>query len=516
MAEPADAHHDPGDPQPGSQPPAVTIVSKTRSSSVHDVPGTEAEDAQSENRVARSPSIVFEGVFNVAMFVSVLSGLSVGLMVRFLSKKPWTARHVMYLAFPGELLKRMLRETVLPLSASSVIAAMGSMDLTLSLRVLRRALLYALFAKFSALVSALLVALTVQPGRVTETGSIPPRSRLYEPLHNDTADMIFDVVRSLFPGNIIEAAMHTDTIAEISLPNTTGVSGARPSRIVSDNAGILLFCALLGGVLSTNESSMLLGFFIGLSNAMMLIAHLVLIYAPFGVFFLTAAYIVDSEDLPSLLSQMGLYLFAILVGLAIHALLILPLIFVAVTGRSYRALLSNVALPLVVAFSTTSSMATVPATIAVLEERLRLDPRIVRLLVPATAVVVVEGTSIYVTISAMFFAQMNMVSLSALTVVFTCVLSMLCSMATPAVGGPGYLRLYLIHATIGLPTNNVGMLFLSDWIVDRLATTVNVLTGVVGIEIVQELIVHDLSSRDAANTAKPTPTGVPTAGGHTP
>lgn len=101
----------------------------------------------------------------------------------------------MYLAFPGELLKRMLRETVLPLGVSSVVAAMGSMELSLSLRVLRRALVYALLAKLSALVSALLVALTVQPGRTTVPEPIPPRARLYEPLNNGTADMIYDVIR---------------------------------------------------------------------------------------------------------------------------------------------------------------------------------------------------------------------------------------------------------------------------------------------------------------------------------
>ncbi|XP_077550234.1 excitatory amino acid transporter 3-like isoform X2 [Haemaphysalis longicornis] len=477
--------------------------SRTGSSIFPDVLPSYTEEPPTENRVGRSPSIVFESIFNIAMFVSVFSGISIGFMVRYLSNKPWTARQVMYLAFPGELLKRMLRETVLPLGVSSVVAAMGSMELSLSLRVLRRALVYALLAKLSALVSALLVALTVQPGRTTVPEPIPPRARLYEPLNNGTADMIYDVIRGIFPENIVEASMHTDAITAMSFPNTTGVHGEGPSRIVNDSAGILLFCALLGAVLSGNEGGVLLGFFIGLSNAMMLIAHLVLIYSPFGVFFLTVAYIVDIEDLSRLLSHMGRYLFTVMAGLALHAVIILPLLFVAATRRSYRALLSNVALPLVVAFSTTSGMATVPATIAVLEERLRLEPRIVRLLVPVAAVVVVEGTSIYVTISAMFFAQMDVPSMNVLTVLVTCVLSMLCSMATPSVGGPGYLRLYLIRKTMGLPTDNVGLLFLTDWIVDRFAAAVNVLTGVVGIEIVQEYSANDLIIRDTAQLPRP-------------
>ncbi|KAH9366310.1 hypothetical protein HPB48_002001 [Haemaphysalis longicornis] len=222
------------------QPPAVTVMrSRTGSSIFPDVLPSYTEEPPTENRVGRSPSIVFESIFNIAMFVSVFSGISIGFMVRYLSNKPWTARQVMYLAFPGELLKRMLRETVLPLGVSSVVAAMGSMELSLSLRVLRRALVYALLAKLSAL----------------------------------------------------------DAITAMSFPNTTGVHGEGPSRIVNDSAGILLFCALLGAVLSGNEGGVLLGFFIGLSNAMMLIAHLVLIYSPFGVFFLTVAYIVDIEDL---------------------------------------------------------------------------------------------------------------------------------------------------------------------------------------------------------------------------
>ncbi|EEC14548.1 hypothetical protein IscW_ISCW011218 [Ixodes scapularis] len=63
--------------------------------------------------------------------------------------------------------------------------------------------------------------------------------------------------------------------------------------------GLLTFCTLLGAILAGDEQNIVLSFFVGLSNAMMLLAHLILIYAPIGVFFLTASFIVESEDLQS-------------------------------------------------------------------------------------------------------------------------------------------------------------------------------------------------------------------------
>lgn len=61
--------------------------------------------------------------------------------------------------------------------------------------------------------------------------------------------------------------------------------------------GLLTFCTLLGAILAGDEQNIVLSFFVGLSNVMMLLAHLILIYAPIGVFFLTASFIVESEDL---------------------------------------------------------------------------------------------------------------------------------------------------------------------------------------------------------------------------
>ncbi|XP_077550236.1 uncharacterized protein LOC144163240 isoform X4 [Haemaphysalis longicornis] len=351
--------------------------SRTGSSIFPDVLPSYTEEPPTENRVGRSPSIVFESIFNIAMFVSVFSGISIGFMVRYLSNKPWTARQS---RFPS----RLPLAGHVPGFPGRASEANAPRDGTTARRVQR--------GRRHGLDGALAVASSAAPGagvraaREALGAGERPVGRAYgaaRPHHRTRAHPA--------EGAALRATeqrhgrhdlrRHQGHISGkhrggFYAHDTTGVHGEGPSRIVNDSAGILLFCALLGAVLSGNEGGVLLGFFIGLSNAMMLIAHLVLIYSPFGVFFLTVAYIVDIEDLSRLLSHMGRYLFTVMAGLALHAVIILPLLFVAATRRSYRALLSNVALPLVVAFSTTSGMATVPATIAVLEERLRLEPRI--------------------------------------------------------------------------------------------------------------------------------------------
>ncbi|XP_037556583.2 excitatory amino acid transporter-like [Dermacentor silvarum] len=101
------------------------------------------------------------------------------------------------------------------------------------------------------------------------------------------------------------------------------------------------------------------------------------------------------------------------------------------------------------------------------------------------AVLNTDGTSIYITISALFFAQTKTDYVDLRTVVLVCALSVLCSMAVPTTGGPSYLRLRLIHEAVGMPTDGIGILFVTDWIASRLATVVDVLTGLVGVHVVQ-------------------------------
>ncbi|XP_049511431.1 excitatory amino acid transporter-like [Dermacentor silvarum] len=190
------------------------------------------------------------------------------------------------------------------------------------------------------------------------------------------------------------------------------------------------------------------------------------------------AYVVQTRNLQPLASYLGLYVFTVALSLFVHALIVLPFVVAAATKRTFRGLFYNAATPLAVAFGAASSSETVPATIAALEERLNLDTKIVRLLVPMAAVLNTDGTSIYITISALFFAQTKTDYVDLRTVVLVC-------MAVPTTGGPSYLRLRLIHEAVGMPTDGIGILFVTDWIASRLATVVDVLTGLVGVHVVQ-------------------------------
>ncbi|CAN7942630.1 unnamed protein product, partial [Ixodes hexagonus] len=159
-------------------PRATTFKrSATSFGAVVEVPGS---------RVDESPSggIVYENMFNIAIAVSVLGGMVVGLVTRYTSSKPWTPRQVMYLKFPGELLSRMLREALLPLMTSSVISAMGSLDTRIAVRVGLRALFYSLITKLTALATALFLALLTKPGHSIELAAIRSRRKLPGPVRN--------------------------------------------------------------------------------------------------------------------------------------------------------------------------------------------------------------------------------------------------------------------------------------------------------------------------------------------
>ena len=100
--------------------------------------------------------------------------------------------------------------------------------------------------------------------------------------------------------------------------------------------------------------------------------------APFGVFSLICGEILSMEDYRIMFGQMGFYIGTVLTGLTIHGLIVLPLIFSVFTRKLPFKFVANMAGALTTAFGTASSIATLPVTIKLLEEKNDVDPRIAR------------------------------------------------------------------------------------------------------------------------------------------
>jgi len=140
-------------------------------------------------------------VLTILNIIGVLAGVIIALVLKSYREK-WTQREVVYVGFIGELFLRMLKMLILPLIVSSMISAIGSLDLSLSGRIGFRAIVYYMSTTVSAVILGIILVLTIHPGEGSETGIV----RTGEVRHVTTPDMLMDLVRNLFPPNLVQAA----------------------------------------------------------------------------------------------------------------------------------------------------------------------------------------------------------------------------------------------------------------------------------------------------------------------
>ncbi|BES96440.1 Excitatory amino acid transporter [Nesidiocoris tenuis] len=142
--------------------------------------------------------------------LAVIGGVLTGAILRSTASSKWTAREVMYVQFPGDLFLRMLKGLIIPLLVASVTAAIGSLDLSLSKKIGGRAIAYYMATTFIAVIEGIVLVSVIQPGSWVGTVGRNKAPVLSRPV--TTADTILDLIRNLFPPNLVQSA-----IAQVSI-----------------------------------------------------------------------------------------------------------------------------------------------------------------------------------------------------------------------------------------------------------------------------------------------------------
>lgn len=146
----------------------------------------------------------------IATVGGVVLGVVVGLILRATTDTPWVERNVMYVNFVGELFLRVLKGLILPLIISSLISAIGSLNLRLSGRIGSRAIAYYMITTVMAVILGIVLVTTIRPGidrGGDETVNKPPANTTISARHTTTTDTMLDLVRNMFPPNLVQAAM---------------------------------------------------------------------------------------------------------------------------------------------------------------------------------------------------------------------------------------------------------------------------------------------------------------------
>lgn len=364
----------------------------------------------------------------------------------------------------GDLIIRLLKMVIVPLVVTSIVSGVASVGSGRALgRLFSKTLGYYVLSSLLAVLVGLLLVNLIQPGvgaqfaDVEQTETLPDLETPSSP-----KELLLDIV----PLNFF-AAMSA-----------------------SDMLGIIFFCILFGmaiALLPAAPQKTLLDFFQAAFEAMMTLTGFVIRVLPIGVFGLIVS-LVGKTGFASF-RALGLYMVTIAVGLVVHLFITLPVLLL-ILGRIKPAVhFRNMAEAMLMAFSTSSSAATLPVTLRSVEEKVGVSNRVTSFVLPMGATVNMDGTALYECAGVLFIAQALGFHLSFAQQALVVLTALLASIGAAAVPSAGLVIIFLVLKAVGLadhPEVNVivGAMLAIDRPLDMTRTMVNVFSDSCGAAII--------------------------------
>nr|AAB84380.1 high-affinity Na+-dependent glutamate transporter [Trichoplusia ni] len=459
----------------------------------------------------RCTSFLRENLLTIFTIIGVIAGSLLGCGLRF-SGHEWSRRDVMYFQYPGELFLRMLKSLIVPLLVSSIVSAIGSLDLSLSGKVGLRAIIYYMTTTICAVMLGIALVTTIKPGK--ETTYTQPNATKVISKDTLTSDTLLDLIRNVFPENLAQATIASyrtkliydknDTKSRLGELETYQIQGEYQSG--SNVLGLVCFSIVLGITLGKmgEKARPLQDFFHSLSEAMMIITGWVIWLSPLGVFFLVTAKIMEIDDFGDLVGRLGKYFFTVLLGLFLHGFGTLRILFILATKKLPCKYIAKMGQVMATAFGTASSSATMPITIGCCDD-MGLDPRITRFVIPIGATINMDGTALYEAVAAIFIAQLRKVEMSFGKIIAVSVTATAASIGAAGIPQAGLVTMVMVLDTVNLPAEDVSLILAVDWLLDRFRTTINVVCDALGAIIVTSLSQGDIDKSRALNEREAAP-----------
>lgn len=386
----------------------------------------------------------------IAMILGALTGLIFG--------EPASAR----IGWIGDLFMRLLRMIIVPLVLTSIISGVASVGGGRALgRLFSKTLGYYVLSSFFAASIGLVMVNLIRPGVGANMVTVSAEELPELDTPSSPVDLLLDIV----PENFIEAAASADMLA------------------------IIFFCIVFGAAMTTLPDRTrvpLTDLFEALFEAMMALTSGIIRFLPIGVFALITR-MVATTGFDSF-RPLALYALTIASGLTVHLFVTLPILLVVLGRISPRIHFANMREPLLIAFSTSSSGATLPVTLNVVEEKVGVSNKVGSFVLPMGATINMDGTAIFECAGALFIAQVLGFDLSVMQQAIVVLTALLASIGAAAVPSAGLVVIFIVLEAIGLSGPNVNVIVGSMLAIDRpldmYRTAVNVFSDSCGAAII--------------------------------
>ena len=358
----------------------------------------------------------------------------------------------------GTMFLNALRMIIVPLITSSIIIGVAGIGSGGNLGALGgKTLLFYASTTLAAILVGLLVINAIGPGYVDGE---PARELL---ALDYSAEDIASKVEGRGAGDVAEVFLR------MVPPNI--VKAAAEGQML----GLIFFAILFGYFMTHLEQKFaepLFNFWNGVFHVMMKMTEWIMLFAPIGVFGLVAKVVAETGF--DAAGPLATFAIAVIVALAIHAFIILPLLLRYVGRVNPLQTLKGASPAMLTAFSTASSSATLPVTMESVEENLGVSNKVSSFVLPLGATVNMNGTALYECAAALFLAQAYGLDLT-LGVQFTIVaIALMTSIGVAGVPSASLVAIAIILAAVGLPVEAIGVLMVFDRILDMMRTSINI------------------------------------------
>ncbi|MCD8518989.1 MAG: dicarboxylate/amino acid:cation symporter [Flavobacterium sp.] len=323
------------------------------------------------------------------------------------------------------------------------------------------------------------------------------------------------IVNIIKPGSYISEKTRTELVSSYTADANSKIEAAAkqsevgplqslidivPDNIIkasSDNGNMLqvIFFAVIFGIAmilipEEKYKNPVKDFFDSFNEVILKMIDLIMLFSPFGVFALLAAIVAESPSL-DLFKALGMYGLTVLIGLSLMIGVYLLMVKI-LTKKSPKFFFNGISPAQLLAFSTSSSAATLPVTMERTVDNLGVDDEVASFVLPIGATINMDGTSLYQAVAAVFIAQSFGMDLSLATQLGIIVTATLASIGSAAVPGAGMVMLVIVLAQAGIPEAGLALIFAIDRPLDMCRTTVNV-TGDAAVSMIVAKSVNKLA-----------------------
>ena len=361
----------------------------------------------------------------------------------------------------GTIFINLLKLIAVPLILASLIKGVSDLkDISKLSKMGGRTIITYLITTLTAVIIGLVLVNVIEPGKSI---SVETRNELVEAYSTDTKAKQEAAAKQresgplkalvdMVPSNIFLAASNNRNMLQV------------------------IFFALFFGIgmilLPGKEVKAVKEFFDSFNVIILKLIDLIMLSAPYGVFALLAALVVEAPSI-ELFKALALYAITLLLGLSIM-IFIYTIVVQLFTKKKISFFMKGMAPAQLLAFSTSSSAATLPVTMECVKDKLGVDKEVASFVLPIGATINMDGTSVYQGVAAVFIAQAFGLDLSLtaqLGIVFTATLA---SIGTAAVPSAGIVMLVIVLAQAGIPEAGLALIFAIDRPLDMCRTIVNV------------------------------------------